>query len=57
MTSVTPDYLSLCLACGGTITPTLVRAASTRCADCRDADAPLRAQFVERRLLLHQRSR
>lgn len=36
-----------CLACGAGMAPSLVLAASLRCHDCRDADAPLRAELVE----------
>jgi hypothetical protein len=49
MNSRTFEYQGMCLACGGRIAPVLVRAASPRCIDCRDARAPLRADLVERR--------
>jgi hypothetical protein len=43
---------SICLACGAEMAPCLVRAASVRCHDCRDEHTPLRADLVERRLVL-----
>jgi hypothetical protein len=42
----------MCVACGGPIAACLVRVASLRCHDCRDAHAELRAELVERRLYL-----
>jgi hypothetical protein len=42
-----PSRLHTCLACGSELAPCLVRAASLRCHDCRDAKAPLREDLVE----------
>jgi hypothetical protein len=36
-----------CLACGARMADCLVRTASVRCHDCRDARTPLRADLVE----------
>jgi hypothetical protein len=36
-----------CLACGGVLAPTLRVSGSLRCHDCRDVNAPLRAEYVE----------
>ena len=36
-----------CLACGTRMAPSLVIAASLRCHDCRDTQAPLRPELVE----------
>jgi hypothetical protein len=44
------------LACGGEMAPCLVRAASPRCHDCRERQAPLRADLVEPPLALPARS-
>jgi hypothetical protein len=43
------DRVATCLACGGRMADCLIRTASPRCHDCRDARAPLRADLVERR--------
>jgi hypothetical protein len=51
-----PRRLSICLACGEEMTPCLVRAASPRCHDCRERQAPLRADLVEPPLALPARS-
>jgi hypothetical protein len=37
----------LCLACGESMPPVLRHAASLRCHDCLDADAPIRADLVD----------
>jgi hypothetical protein len=58
MDSVTVDYqgtrhelassrVATCLACGGRMADCLVRTASPRCHDCRDARVPLRGDLVE----------
>lgn len=39
---------SVCLACGTALPPALERSASLRCHDCRDADAPIRAELLAR---------
>jgi len=49
MRSEADDHQTVCLSCGSRMTPSLVRAASPRCIDCRDTNAPLRADLVERR--------
>ena len=60
MSSVTADYqgtrhelasdrVAICLACGGRMADCLIRTASPRCHDCRDARAPFRADLVEGR--------
>jgi hypothetical protein len=36
-----------CLSCGTTMAACLRRTGSLRCHDCRDANAPLRAELVE----------
>jgi hypothetical protein len=36
-----------CLSCGEAMAPCLQRAASLRCHDCRDTNAPLRPELVE----------
>jgi hypothetical protein len=41
--------LATCLACGNRMADCLIRTASPRCHDCRDAHAPLRADLVEGR--------
>jgi hypothetical protein len=41
-----PDRVSTCLACGARMADCLVRTGSPRCHDCRDAQAPLRAELV-----------
>ena len=41
------ERLSICLACGRRMAPSLVLAASLRCHDCRDAHAPLRPELVD----------
>ena len=51
-----PRRLALCLACGGEMAPCLVRAASPRCHECRERQAPLRAGLVEQPLALRARS-
>jgi hypothetical protein len=51
-----PRRLAICLACGGEMAPCLVRAASPRCHDCRERQAPLRADLVEPPLALPARS-
>jgi hypothetical protein len=51
-----PRRLVVCLACGGEMAPCLVRAASPRCHDCRERQAPLRADLVEPPLALPARS-
>jgi hypothetical protein len=43
------DHVSTCLACGARMADCLIRTASPRCHDCRDARAPLRADLVEDR--------
>jgi hypothetical protein len=48
--------LAICLGCGGEMAPCLVRAASPRCHDCRERQAPLRADLVEPALALPARS-
>jgi hypothetical protein len=39
--------LSTCMACGSRMAPCLALAGSPRCHDCRDVNAPLRADLVE----------
>jgi hypothetical protein len=51
-----PRRLAICLACGGEMAPCLVRAASPRCHDCRERQAPLRADLVELPLALPARN-
>jgi hypothetical protein len=51
-----PRRLAICLACGREMAPCLVRAASPRCHDCRERQAPLRADLVEPPLALLPRS-
>jgi hypothetical protein len=51
-----PRRLAICLACGGEMALCLVRAASPRCHDCRERQAPLRADLVEPPLALPARS-
>jgi hypothetical protein len=51
-----PGRLVICMACGEEMAPCLVRAASTRCHDCRERQAPLRADLVEPPLMLPARS-
>ena len=51
-----PHRISICLACGEEMAPCLVRAASPRCHDCRERQAPLRAALVEPPLALPARS-
>jgi hypothetical protein len=51
-----PRRLVVCLACGGRVAPCLVRAASPRCHDCRERQAPLRAELVEPPTALPARS-
>jgi hypothetical protein len=51
-----PRRLAICLACGEGMAPCLVRAASPRCHDCRERQAPLRADLVEPPLALLPRS-
>jgi hypothetical protein len=51
-----PRRLAICLACGGEMAPCLVRAGSPRCHDCRERQAPLRADLVEPPLALPARS-
>ena len=41
------DRVATCLACGGRMADCLIRTASPRCHDCRDARAALRADLVE----------
>ena len=48
--------ISICLACGKEMAPCLARAASPRCHDCREQQAPLRADLVERPLAFRARS-
>jgi hypothetical protein len=48
--------LAICLACGGEMAPCLVRATSPRCHDCRERQAPLRADLVEPPLALPPRT-
>lgn len=42
-----PRDLSVCLACGCELAPLLTQTGSVRCQDCRDEEAPLRADLVE----------
>jgi hypothetical protein len=42
-----PSRQSTCLACGARIAPSLAIAASLRCHDCRDTNAPLRRELVQ----------
>jgi len=42
-------HVATCLACGARMADCLIRTASPRCHDCRDAGAPLRADLVEGR--------
>jgi len=51
-----PRRLAICLGCGGEMAPCLVRAASPRCHDCRERQAPLRADLVEPPLPLPARN-
>jgi len=51
-----PRRLAICFACGREMAPCLVRAASPRCHDCREREAPLRADLVEPPLALLARS-
>ena len=51
-----PRRLVVCLACGGKMAPCLVRGGSPRCHDCREHQAPLRADLVEPALALLPRS-
>jgi hypothetical protein len=51
-----PRRRAICLACDGEMAPCLVRAASPRCHDCRERQAPLRADLVEPPLALPARS-
>jgi hypothetical protein len=46
----------ICLACGGELAEPLRRAASLRCHDCRELDAPLRVEHAswERALRLRR---
>ena len=37
---------SICLACGSALAAALERFASLRCHDCRDTDAPIRAELL-----------
>jgi hypothetical protein len=46
----------ICLACGGTLPDPLRFAASLRCHDCRELNAPLRAEHARwERALRHRR--
>jgi hypothetical protein len=40
------EHAATCLACGARMADCLVRTGSPRCHDCRDTDAPLRADLV-----------
>jgi len=40
--------MALCLACGKRLAAAFVHCASLRCADCRDANAPLRPELVKK---------
>jgi hypothetical protein len=40
--------MAVCLACGVKLSELLARCASLRCADCRDANAPLRPELVKK---------
>jgi len=51
-----PRRLAICLACGTEMAPCLAKAASPRCHDCRERQAPLRADLVEPPLVLPPRS-
>jgi len=48
---------SICLACAEPLSAALERTASLRCHDCRDADAPLRAELVDPPQVLRQKRR
>jgi hypothetical protein len=50
MAAATPSE-AICLACGAVLTPALGLAGSTRCQDCRDARAVLRAELLARQRL------
>jgi len=39
---------AICLACGELLPEALARCASLRCADCRDMNAPIRADLLAR---------
>jgi hypothetical protein len=50
-------YAFICLACGSDLPEPLRRAASLRCHDCREHDAPLRFEHASReRALRHRRA-
>jgi hypothetical protein len=38
----------ICLACGEELPPSLESGGSVRCLDCRESDAPVRAELVTR---------
>jgi hypothetical protein len=40
------EHAATCLACGARMADCLIRMGSPRCHDCRDVDAPLRADLV-----------
>jgi hypothetical protein len=55
--SINTDHRFFCLACGTTLAKSLALAGSPRCHDCRDVDAPLRADlFARQKLVLAQQA-